>query len=77
MFLRRSAVLLIYGVEDPTKQDQLLKAIAGYKRRQGAEPIRVEFYEQENWIPFAYDREGKVLGRKRGPERLLRIAVIP
>lgn len=76
MLLRRYDVLLIYGVTDQSEQDRALHGLAGYRRQQHTKPIRVEFYERENWTPLAYDKQGKGIGGERGPEKLLRVATI-
>jgi hypothetical protein len=76
MFLRRYDILLIYGVTDQFGQDHALRSLAEYRREHDTKPIRVEFYEKENWTPLTYDKQGRGIGGERGPERRLRVATI-
>jgi hypothetical protein len=76
VFLRRYDIVLIYGVTERAAQDRVLQNLTEYRRKHRTKPMRVEFYEKENWTPIAYDQQGKGVGGQRGPENLLRVATI-
>jgi hypothetical protein len=76
IFLQRYDVILVYGVTERPKQDRAVQSLLEYREKVQTKPIRVEFFEKENWIPLAYDKEGKGIGGQRGPERLIRVATI-
>lgn len=77
MFLRRCDVILLYGVTERSEEDRALQSLSEYRQRMHTKPIRVQFYEKENVIPF-HDKEGKAISGsgQRGPERLIRVATI-
>ena len=76
IFLERYDIIHIYGVMERMAQDRVLQSLAQYKREHHTKPIRVEFFEKENWTPIAYDKQGKGIGGERGPEKPLRVATI-
>lgn len=63
--------VIIYGAIDKTRQDQYLKTLNAIRHDVGAKTLRVEFYDQENWIKWKSKQTGSY-GGDRGPERLLR-----
>jgi hypothetical protein len=62
---------IIYGAVDKAIQDQYLNALDSILRTNGPHDLRVEFYEQENWVEWKSAATG-ASGGDRGPERLLR-----
>jgi len=64
----------VYGVTDKAAQEHVLESIAAHYRQAHTHPVRVMFYEEENWSV----RQGKngVTFGSRGPEKLLRVASV-
>jgi hypothetical protein len=64
----------VYGVTDTAAQEQVLESIAEHYRQAHTHPVRVRFYEEENWSV----RQGKngVTFGSRGPETLIRVASV-
>jgi hypothetical protein len=75
MFLTRYDVLNVYGVTASATQGRVLQNLENYRRTSHTKPIRVEFYEKENWTSWHNEKNGASGGR-RGPERLIREAVV-
>ena len=63
--------VVIYGAVDRMRQDQYLKTLNTIRRDVGEKTLRVEFFEQENWVEWK-SKETGAHGGDRGPERLLR-----
>jgi hypothetical protein len=65
--------LTIRGVTDPTAQERILKNLSAYRRQHITHPIRVVFFEKQNWIQHP-GKNGASWG-ERGPEpdKLLRV----
>jgi len=64
----------VYGVTDTAAQEHVLETIAEHYHQAHTHPVRVMFYEQENWSV----RDGKngVSFGSRGPEKLIRVASV-
>lgn len=64
----------VYGVTDTAAQEHVLEGIAEHYRQAHTHPVRVRFYEEENWSV----RQGKngVTFGSRGPEKLIRVASV-
>ena len=64
----------VYGVTDTAAQEHVLESIAEHYRQAHTHPVRVMFYEEENWSV----RQGKngVTFRSSGPEKLIRVASV-
>jgi len=75
MFLTRYDVLNVYGVTASAAQARVLQSLENFRRASHAKPIRVEFYEKENWISW-HNEKNSATGGRRGPEKLIREAVI-
>lgn len=74
IFRNRYQVMLIYGVPRDA-QDLILASIRSAQLRLSAEPVRVMFYERENWRTWHNEADG-ASGGSRGPETLDRVTVI-
>jgi hypothetical protein len=76
VFLTRYDVIMLYGIKVKAEQNRVIQALI-YSRAQGqrARPIRVYFYEKENWVTWKNESNG-ASGGSRGPETLLRVAVL-
>lgn len=74
MFLTYYNSIGIYGVTEAATQQRVLDSLTGYYRRSHTHPLRVMFYEKENWTV----RQGKngVTSGSRGPETLIRVVNI-
>jgi hypothetical protein len=74
MFLSYYNSVGIHGVTDPAAQERILGNLTEHYRLAHAHPIRVMFYEKENWIT----RRGKngTISGSRGPEKLIRVVNI-
>ncbi len=64
----------VYGVTDTTAQEHVLESIAEHYRQAHTHPVRVMFYEQENWS-VRQGKNGATFG-SRGPEKLIRVASV-
>jgi len=73
VFLLRYDLLHVYGVADHAAQDDVVQNLSRYRESRGARPIRVEFYQKENWITW---QSARAKGGSRGPEQLIRIATV-
>jgi len=76
MFLASYNEISIYGAVDPDAQEHVLKNLSDYHKAADTHPIRVVFYEKENWGPLLVDKDGKGWGGKRGPENIIRVVTI-
>ena len=74
MFFKRFDVVYIYGVTDMEAQNRILKQFAEYHHANRTRSIRVRFLEKENWTTWNYP--GGASGGSRGPEKVIRLAVI-
>ncbi len=74
IFHDRQCVVGMYGVTERPKQEAVLAALRDYHRLQPGRPIRVRFYEKENWRVTQYSNG--VEGGDRGPEKLIRVGVV-
>lgn len=75
MFLTRYDILSVYGVTAPVAQARVLGNLKSFRRASNTKPVRVEFYEKENWTSWHNEKNG-ASGGKRGPEKLIREVVI-
>jgi hypothetical protein len=75
MFLTRYDILNIYGVTTSVAQTRVLGNLQNFRRASNTKPLRVEFYEKENWTSWRNEKSG-ASGGKRGPEKLIREVVI-
>jgi len=66
--------MTVYGVTDPEAQEHVLEDIANRHRQAHTHPVRVSFYEEENWS-VQQGKNGVTFG-KRGPEKLIRVASV-
>ena len=64
----------VWGVDDYVKQDQVLQSLSDYQKQNHTLPMRVSFFDKENWTEHP-GKNGAVFGQ-RGPEKLIRIAKI-
>jgi hypothetical protein len=69
------AYLEVYGVTSRAAENRILSKISAYRDANHRQPVRVEFYEKENWIMWKNDKTG-ASGGMRGPERLIRVATL-
>jgi hypothetical protein len=76
MFLSFYNDLIVWGVTSRTAQDRVLENVANYRRDVSTHPVRIGFYESENWRPLRVDATGKGWGGQRGPEKLIRIVTL-
>jgi hypothetical protein len=77
MFLSFYNDLIVHGVTNRTAQDRILGNLVKYRRQVSTHPVRVGFYESENWTPRHVDSTGKGWGGgERGPEKLIRIVTL-
>jgi hypothetical protein len=74
LFLSFYNSLTVWGVLDPADQQKILDSLAEYRHRTHGHPIRVMFFEKENWT-VQQGKHGPGMGR-RGPEKLIRVANI-
>jgi len=74
MFFTRFDVIMIYGVDRSDSQDRILQEFVSYRRTYHTRPLRVKFYERENWA--IWKRPGGASGGSRGPEIIIRREVI-
>jgi hypothetical protein len=71
-FLQRFDDLKIYGVTDHDRQDAVIETLKRYRHQAHTKPLRVQFYEKENWQTWSNPATG-VHGGRRGPEIPLRV----
>ena len=74
MFFTRFDVISIYGVTGRESQDRILQTFGDYHRIHSTRPLHVQFYERENWS--TWQGANGVSGGRRGPEKVVRCAVI-
>lgn len=74
MFFTRFDVVRVYGVTQKESQDRILQQFGEYHRTHRTRPLHVQFYERENWT--TWEGSNGVSGGARGPERMVRCAVI-
>ena len=74
MFLSQYNNVTIFGVNDKVEQDRILNALSDYRVSDRISPIRVSFYEKENWSVSTLP-SGVVL-QTRLPEKLVRVATV-
>lgn len=74
IFLTRFDVVSVYGVTQKESQDRILQQFGAYYRIHRTRPLHVQFYERENWT--TWKGSNGVSGGARGPEQLVRCAVI-
>ena len=74
VFFTRFDVVIVYGVTQKESQDRILQQFGAYHRVHRTRPLRVKFYERENWTTF--NGSNGVSGGQRGPEKVVRCAVI-
>jgi hypothetical protein len=70
----RFDVVIVYGVTQKESQDRILHQFEAYHRAHRTRPLHVEFYERENWTTV--EGSNGVSGGQRGPEKVVRCAVI-
>ena len=58
MFLWPFNSLTIYGVTQPAAQKGIVESIRKYRRDQNIFPVRIMFYEKENWVTWRSDKTG-------------------
>ena len=75
MFLSDYDDLQIYGVTNSAAQDRILHNLSSYRKSVHTHPLHVGFFEKENWIPWANQKNG-ARGGQRGPENLIRIVTL-
>jgi hypothetical protein len=76
VFLTRYDIVVIYGVVGRSEQEELTKRLLISRTLEKTpRPIRVYFYERENWTTWKNEAT-RASGGHRGPERLLRVAVL-
>lgn len=75
LFRTRYQILQVYGVSERAKQDAILVKLKQVKYAENTEAMQVLFYERENVLFWRNDKNG-ASGGTRGPESLLRIAVV-
>jgi hypothetical protein len=75
MFLTRYDILVVYGVTTSVAQARILESLRNFRRAPNTKPLRVEFYEKENWTSWHNEKSG-ASGGKRGPETLIKEVVI-
>jgi hypothetical protein len=63
----------IWGVTNRIDQDRILRILSEYKESKHTLPIRVSFYEKENWKIQAFPRGSE---GERGPEKLIRVTTV-
>jgi hypothetical protein len=74
MFLAYFNKLIVYGVTDASAQQRVLDRLRESHRSANTHPLRVMFYEKENWT-VRIKKNGIGPG-KRGPEKLIRVVNI-
>lgn len=74
MFLTLYNSVSIRGIADHEKQDQLLRKLSNYQKQNHILPMRVFFYDKENWIEHS-GKNGVAWGQ-RGREKLIRVATL-
>jgi hypothetical protein len=74
MFLRGYDFLTVRGVTARDAQERVLQQLSDYRKKTHTHPLRVAFYEKENWTTW-HARTGLVVGR-RGPEKLIRVVTL-
>jgi len=75
MFLSFYNELSVSGVTVESAQGRILKNLSDYKKVAHTHPIRVVFYEKENWTTWRHEKNG-VSGGQRGPENIIRVATL-
>jgi hypothetical protein len=75
MFLSFYNEIAVSGVIDRATQDRILKNLSDYRKAADTHPIRVLFYERENWTTWRNEKNG-ASGGQRGPENIIRVATI-
>jgi hypothetical protein len=75
LFRTRYQILQVYGVTGRAKQDAILVKLKQVRHIENTEAIQVLFYQRENVVFWRNDKNG-ASGGTRGPESLLRIAVV-
>lgn len=71
LFLSSPAVFDIYGLKTEAEQLQVVRAVAKVVGTQIRRPVRLEFYEKEQWIEIPSTHSGH-----RAPEHVLRVFAI-
>jgi hypothetical protein len=64
----------VFGVTDAAGQQRVLDEVAEQRRQAHTHPVRVLFYESENWLVHKLEN-GRTLG-SRGPRKLIRVVNI-
>jgi hypothetical protein len=74
MFLSYYNTIGVHGVTEAAEQQSIVDNVTEYRRRAHTHPVRVMFYEKENWTV----RQGKngVTSGFGGPEKLIRVVNI-
>jgi hypothetical protein len=75
MFLSFYNQVAVSGVIDQASQDRILKSLSDYSKAADTRPIRVLFYEKENWTTWRNEKNG-ASGGQRGPENIIRVVTI-
>ena len=75
LFRTRYQILEIYAITERKTQDAILVSLKRVRRAENTESIQVLFYEREN-VQFWHNDKNGVSGGNRGPEVLLRTAVV-
>jgi len=75
LFRTRYQILEVYGITDRATQDAILQQLDRVRHVENTEAIQVLFYEKENVRLWKNSKNG-ASGGERGPESLLRIALI-
>jgi hypothetical protein len=76
MFLSTYNHVSMDGVTEWEAQEHVLRNLADYRKEFDTHPIRVMFYEKENWIASPIDKESKGGGLRWGPRNLLRVVTL-
>lgn len=69
----------IYYVTSRDDQDKLIRELERLRKTKNLKPIKVNFYAEENWIPYGPARsteDGPWQGGRRGPEHPIREVTI-
>lgn len=74
MFFSPYNNITTYGITSRVDQDRILKTLSDYRASTPVLPIRVSFYEKENWSVQKFPSGASL--QTRGPEKLLRVATV-
>jgi hypothetical protein len=74
MFLSYYNTVGVHGVTEATAQQRIVDNLTAYHRRSHTHPVRVMFYEKENWT--VQQRKNGVVSGFGGPEQLIRVVNI-